>query len=843
MPLKNWRDGFTPKHFSSDECRSHVMRLKRQVRHTVCVLFIFMVGSAGRGLLAADRGEITGTVVDPLGAPIAGASVVLVHDGVDEVSRTTTDERGSFRFVDVSSSRYQIRVAAPGFETQTTEPAFVAAAARSALDVMLPIGPLRQEVVVTASATALPQSQLGAAVTVIDRDTLQTVAKADVLESIRLVPGVQVVQTGQRGGTTGVFVRGGNANFNKVLIDGVPADDIGGAFEFATLATTGVDRVEVLRDPNSVLYGTDALSSVISITTRRGATRIPELGLALDGGNFGTSRQTVSLAGASGRFDYFSEFAHFDTRNDVPNDAYRNNTLAGRFGWAASSSMSIGATVRRTTTSQGVPNAYDYYGIADDSSQSNRNTFVGLLVQSQTGDRWRNTFRLVSSELNYDFVNPSPTGEPLGGNYVGKPVTIVGANGTTATGRAILDFGVPPYPQFLDTSTARRSAYGQTDYRVSGNLDTSAGVRLEHETGFTDTGMRTTTDRTNVSSFVEARGSLLDRLYVSSGLGVEHNAVFGVAVTPRVSVAAFARKPSSTASDLGDTKLTFNFGKGIKEPSIFNEQMSLYNLLGRLPEGAMLISTLGLSPIGPERSRSIDAGVEQGLRSGRTRVRASVFDNQFDDLIEFVSKAALPQIGVPVAAAAATASGASVNSSSYRARGLETSVETKVGRTLTVTAAYTYLDAIVIRSFASSALRPAINPAYPGIPIGAFAPLVGGRPFRHAPHSGSVLATYDRSKAQLSLAAYLVGRQDASTFLFDAAFGNSLLLPNHNLEGGYQKVDASGAYLLHPRVRLYVSVENLLDQHYEAALGFPALPRAVRAGMSLTLGGDAVKRP
>lgn len=817
------------------------MRLSACVRHTLSALFIVIVASTGAAFAGADRGSITGAVVDPLGAVITGVSVVLLREG-EEVRRATTDERGAFLFADLASGRYQVRVAAAGFETRTTDATFVGAGARAAMDVMLPIGPLQQEVVVTASATALPQAQLGAAVTVIDRDTFQALAKVDVLESVRLVPGVQVVQTGQRGGTTSVFVRGGNANFNKVIIDGVPVDDIGGAFDFSTLPTTGVDRVEILRDPNSVLYGSDALSSVVSITTRRGTTRIPELGVSLDGGNFGTSRQTASVGGASGRFDYFSEFAHFGTDNNVPNNVYRNNTFAGRFGVAANSSTSISGTARRTTTDQGVPNAYNYYGVADDSSQTNRKIYVGLAVESQTTDRWRNTFRVVSSDLNYHFVNPSPTGQPLGGNYVGNVVTIAGANGTMATGRAILDFG-GTYPQPFDSSTTRRSVYGQTDYRILANLDTSAGVRFENETGFTDSGIRTTTDRKNVSSFVEVRGSLFDRTYVSGGLGVERNAVFGVAVTPRISAASYVRKPSSTAAGLGDTKLTFNFGKGIKEPSISNEQRSLYNLLSALPQGATLISTLGLSPIGPERSRSVDVGVEQGLWGGRTRLRASVFDNQFDDLIEFVSKSALPQIGVPIAAAAATSSGASVNSSSYRARGLETSVEAKVGRTLTVIAAYTYLDAIVTQSFASSALKPAINPAYPGVAIGAFAPLVGGQPFRRAPHSGSLLATYAKAKTQLSVTAYFVGTQDASTFLSDAAFGNSLLLPNHNLGAGYQKVDASGAYLVHPRVRLYVSVENVLDERYEAALGFPALPRAVRAGMTVTLGGDSAKRP
>jgi vitamin B12 transporter len=820
------------------------MRLSGVVRSAFSALFFVVIIAGGATPVSAlpDNSVITGSVVDPLGAVIAGATVVLVHDGGD-VARATTNERGSFQFADVSSGRYQIRVEAPGFETLTTDARFVGAGARATIDVTLAIGPLQQNVVVTASASALPQSQLGAAVTVIDRGTLQTLAKADVLEAVRLVPGIQVVQTGQRGGTTSVFVRGGNANFNKVIVDGVPVDDIGGAFEFATLTTAGVDRVEILRDPNSVLYGTDALSSVISITTRRGTTRIPELSLALDGGSFGTSRQSASLGGASGRVDYFSDVTRFDTQNDVPNSAYRNNTVAGRAGWMANHATVFSATVRRTTTGQGVPNAFDFYGIADDSSQTSRNTYAGVAVQSQATDRWRNSFRFVSSDLNYHFVNPSPTGQLVGGNYLGNPVTIRGANGTTATGRAILDFGGGAYPQPFETSTMRRSAYGQTDYRVSGNIDTSAGVRFEKETGFTDSGTRTSTDRANVSSFLEARGSWFDRTYASGGLGVEDNAVFGVAVTPRISAAFYARKLSPAASALGETKLTFNFGKGVKEPSIANEQRSLFNLLSALPQGATLISTFGISPVGPERSRSVDAGVEQGLWAGRVRARASVFVNQFDDLIESVSKSALPQFGVPAVVAAATSLGASVNSSSFRARGLETSIEAKLGRTLTVIAAYTYLDAVVTKSFASSALQPAINPAYPDTRIGAFAPLVGGRPFRRAPHSGSVLATYATAKAQVSIAASAVGRQDASTFLTDASFGNSLLLPNRDLAAAYEKVDLSGAYLLRPRLRLYVSVENALDERYEAALGYPALPRAVRTGLSVTLGGDPVRHP
>jgi iron complex outermembrane receptor protein/vitamin B12 transporter len=623
----------------------------------------------------------------------------------------------------------------------------------------------------------------------------------------------------------------------------VPANEIGGTFDFANLPVSGVERVEVLRNPNSVLYGADALTSVVSITTRRGMSRVPELSYAIDGGNLGTVRQDGSIGGANGRIDYFADFSHFDTRNNVPNDAYHNGTFAGTFGWAIAPSTHLVITGRRTATTQGVPNAFDYYGIADDSSQTNHDTYVGAVLQTQTTARWAQTVRFTSTDLLYHFVNPTPTGDPFdpfgfGPNYLGQTITIHGANGTTATGRAVLDFG-GKYPQTFDSNTTRRALTAQTDYALSANLSLSGGGRFEDETGFSDSGTRSTTTRHNGGAFVEARGSFRERTYLAGGVGLDHNAVFGFAATPRVSVASYLRRPSGSAA-AGDTKLVFNAGTGIKAPSISQQTTSLFGLLSSTSQGGVLISRFGVSPIGPERSRSVDVGLEQGLWHQRARARATVFDNQYRDLIEFLSKNALSLFGVPrdvAAAAAATSFGAYVNSSSYRARGLEISLDGRVGSHLIVSGAYTYLDAVVTQSFASSALRPAFNPAYPGEPIGAFAPLVGGRPFRRAPNTASLHAAVVGSRGQLSVAGYFVGRQDASTFLSDAFGGNSLLLPNHNLAAGYQKVDVSGDYRPHRRIRLYAVVENVLNQRYEAALGFPALPVTLRTGVALILGG------
>jgi iron complex outermembrane receptor protein/vitamin B12 transporter len=157
---------------------------------------------------------------------------------------------------------------------------------------------------------------------------------------------------------------------------------------------------------------------------------------------------------------------------------------------------------------------------------------------------------------------------------------------------------------------------------------------------------------------------------------------------------------------------------------------------------------------------------------------------------------------------------------------------------LRLMASYTYTDAEVIESFASSALEPAFNPAIPDVAIGAFSPLVGQRPFRVPTHAGTVMASYSDGPAQVTLSASFSGKRDGSTFLSDEFFGNSLLLPNKGLEEAYQKVDLSAGWRLHPRVRVFASIENLLDESYESAFGYPALPRTIRSGASVSFGGD-----
>jgi len=772
---------------------------------------------------AQSSANLLGKVVDPLGSRVANAKVVLLQDG-KEIANGKSDAEGSFTLAAPKDGRYRLQVEAAGFAAQTVPTILLTVGKTEELTVRLNIGTLAQRIVVSATGTAVPEAQVGASVSVIDSDQIQALNKLDVLENLRLIPGAQVVQTSQSGGSTSLYIRGGESNFNKILVDGIPVNEIGGAFDFAQLSNNGVANLEVLRGANSVLYGSDALSGVVNVTSARGTTAIPELQYSVDGGNFGTLNEDVSLGGADHGFDYFSEFSRFDTQGSYPNDSFHNGTISTNVGWQLNPTTEIRATFRHIATGVGVPNALLFYGITDDAWQTNRNTYGAVSAQVQTTEKWHNSVQFNFAQFNSLYTDETPQGEPFEGNYLGNVVTIRGANGYSATGQAILDFG-GTYPLEFPDDEARRSIYAQSDYQFFKDWTGIFGFRYEHEDGEGIT-------RNNYSTFLQGHGNIAHRFFTTFGVGLEHNGFFGFAATPRVSTAYYLRRPTNTGI-FGETKLKFNFGRGIEEASTAEQANALLTLLQSSNPG--LIPQFGVGPIGPERSQTFDFGLEQRLWNGRSILGVTFFQNNFYNLISFLSPGDLISIGVPPAVANATEiGGAYVNATSENTKGVEVEYKADLGHGLLFQGVYTYLDGVVTKAFG----EPSFNPLFPTIPIGAFDPLQGARPFLRAPHSGSLALFYNRKKLNAALNGYLVGRRDDSTFLSDANFGNTLLLPNRNLAPGYQKFDLSIGYALTHYVKAYTSVENLFSQHYQPALGFPAAPFEIRSGLIFTIGGE-----
>ena len=793
--------------------------------------------------------SIHGTVTDPSGAAVPNAKVELLemkNDHETLVATVMSNANGEYVLHKVSAAGSRLRVSSPGFRTVEQSISVQADTHDVLFNLRLPLASFSEQITVTSTGTPTPQSQLGAAVTTLSEPEYQ--GTRDIYEGLRFVPGVQAVQTGQAGGTTALFIRGGgaggsvNGDATKLMIDGIPANDIGGAVEFANLATAAIAEVEVLRGPNSVLYGSDALAGVISLTTPRGTTPLPLLTYMIDGGNFGTYHQEGTFSGLYKRVDYFSDFSRFDTSNSVPDDRFHSGTFVGNYGLKLSENSSLRATVHHDQVAAGQPSAIDLYGIPTLAKQANEDSYFGATWEDQTTANWHNLLRYGGIRLRSNYTQFAASGIPqyIDGtlaDYLGAPVTLHGANGYTVSGQAVYQY-VETYPNSYPASTDKDFVYAQSDYRFKPHLLGFFAFRYEDERGYA--GAPTSSiERGNYSYTVQLQGDVHNRLFYTLGGGLENDGLFGFAGTPRISLAWQAARGDSNGFFFG-TKVRASFGEGIKEPGVGDQSTSLYALLQSLPGGNGLISQYHVSTIGPVRSRSYDGGVDQMLLSGRGRVSLTLFHNEFTDGIEYIPQQGLIDLGVPSAVAAAAVFGATVNSQTYLAQGIETELEYQITNNLFARAGYTYVDARIQHSFTSDAIGPSFNPDFPTIPIGIFSPLIGARPFRLAPHTGYFELSYRRKRLFTELRGTLVGSRDDSDFLeFDANGGTTMLLPNHNLDGAYQRIDLAASYRMNRYLAAEANFSNLLCQHYGEAFGYPSLPFLFRLGLKFSLGGES----
>jgi vitamin B12 transporter len=808
--------------------------MSRSLLRLIRSLSLVLAFTFSLAALAAPAAGLHGTVFDPSGAAVPNAQVELIENG-QLVAAVTTDAKGQYSISSKLTPGLIVRVSAQGFSSKQKIIAPAANANEIAVDVVLPLATFSEQVTVTATGAPTPQSQLGASVTVLDASSYQ--GTRDLQERLRFIPGLQATQSGQAGGATSLFIRGGGSGANKVLIDGIPVNDIGGNVDYARITSAAVAQAEVLRGPNSALYGSDALAGVVSLTTAKGSTPFPLLTYRAGGGNFGTYRQEGSLGGSYRKLDYFSDYSRFDTRNSIPNSTFHNGTFAGNYGWAITPTSSLRATIHHDQIASGQPDAFELYGMANDAKRTNEDAYFGATLENKTTPKWNQLLRYGGSRLRSDYVDFSPTGTPyysygyLAG-YLGNQVTLRGANGYSVSGQALFQYA-GTYPSHSPSATDKDFVYAQTDYRLNEHLRGLVGFRYENERGFTASHSNSI-ERDNYSYTFELQGAVRGRLFYTLGSGLEDNGLFGIAGTPRASLAWQVA---------GGTKLRVSFGKGIKEAGIYDQLESLYALLKKNSYDS-LIAQDHIAPIGPENSRTYDGGVDQYFFGGRTRMSLSLFHNEFTNGIEYVPPQGLTLLGLPadiVAIAQSTYYGATVNSKAYRSQGVEAEFESQITREWFARAGYTYVDAKIQRSFTSDALGASYNLSsdFSTVAIGAYSPLVGARPFRIAPHTGYFQAGYRHKKAYAALSGTLVSRRDDSTFLSDGDYGTSMLLPNRNLDSAYQKLDLNGSYQATRNLAFEGSFQNLLSQHYNEAFGYPAQPFNFRLGMKFTLGGES----
>ena len=213
-----------------------------------------------------------------------------------------------------------------------------------------------ESVVVSATRFDIPLDQSPATASVISSEDFEQKQIQRVSDALREVPGLSVVQTGTAGQLTSVFMRGLPSEHTQVLLDGIPINQgLYGAFNFADITTDDIDRIEVVRGPQSTIYGPHALAGVIQIFTKQG-TGTPGVMLAGEGGSYDSFREWAQSDGKVDDFDYSVAASRLDTENARPNNNYRNTAGIANVGWSPNQQLRIGSLFTYSVSDIGLPN-------------------------------------------------------------------------------------------------------------------------------------------------------------------------------------------------------------------------------------------------------------------------------------------------------------------------------------------------------------------------------------------------------------------------------------------------------------------------------------------------------
>ena len=618
------------------------------------LFFVVLLGAA------ASAADLKVKVVDPQSSALAGAQVNLMPASGGKILATqNTSAEGAALFrmpTGAVSADYKVQVLAPGFAAET-----VSVASQAEITVRLRLATAAETVVVSATRTPVAGEATGADVDTLNGAQLTTMEPIAANDAVRFLPGAVINTAGQHGGLSSLFVRGGESNYNKVIVDGVTVNEPGGTFDFGTLSMAQGDRMEFVRGAQSTLYGSDAMTSVVQVWTRAGSTRVPELRFGADGGNFGTASGHASLAGANGRFDYNVFGDQFNTNGSGVNDAYSDSLEGANAGVRLGDSVSLRTRFRHSNSHTGVPGEWNFNGTPlqppDPSEWSQLNSLLGsveLAVAAPNG--WQHRFTGFDYLYRYNELNVN-----------GDPARV---------------FDSPSHE--IDRINRAGFEY-QGDYSERVWAHTTFGYRVENENGFVgDVNFppQTHGQRLNNDVYLEQQLTL-GRLAVIAGGRLIHDSAFGSTAVPRVALTWQALRGGEI---LSGTRLRFTYATGFKEP--------------RLEEtfAGPPFTQPNLS-LKPERSRSFEAGFQQDFFHNKYELSGTYFNNLFHDQINYVTVDPVNFIGEYV------------NVNQAFAHGAEFVLRAKLRPRLLLNTAYTYTSSQYLDNPAP--FDPTYNPGQP----------------------------------------------------------------------------------------------------------------------------------
>lgn len=497
------------------------------------------------------------------------------------------------------------------------------------------------ELTVTATRVPVSANAVTASVDVITGDELRSRGTVFLADALAELPSATVVQGGGIGGVGALFLRGGESDYVKVLIDGVPVNDAGGAYNFANLTVDNVERIEVVRGPVSVLYGSDAVSGIVQIFTRRGKGPAA-LSAAVEGGTDATTHVSVTASGGRPALDWSLGVSRFTTDGMYDfNNEYGNTVVSARLAGRPDQATGVAFTVRYNDARSAFPT--DFTGAQADSNQFSTQRQLALGV-----DAGRYLSSVVEARAAVS-VSRSETGFDDQPDHAGDVGFGYRSERTTLGTRALFDGRINWYPTPALVTTVG-AQYEREAEEIASENESDFGGGPFVETSLFDE------DRGTAAVYAQAVGDLASGLALTLNARLDENSAFGTFATARAGAAYRLA---------GGTRVRGSAGTAYKAPT-FCEQYCAQPFI------------VGEPSLEPERVATYEVGIEQPLAGGAVMLAATWFAQRFADRIEYI--------------AADPSEPTYANLTAARARGIEIAATASPAAGLRLRAGYTWLD-------------------------------------------------------------------------------------------------------------------------------------------------------
>lgn len=626
-------------------------------------------------------------------------------------------------------------------------------------------------VVVSATRTEMPRSALPVAVSVITSAELQQRGITTVAEALRDVTSAYVAQSGSQGAQTSLFLRGGESKYVKVLVDGVPANDPGGAYDFASLTTDNVERIEIVRGPVSVIHGADAVTGVVHVITKSGRgpassaidVRVGMAPRARIGAAEPKAMTTLDLSadvsGALASAQYSIGVGRHESGGLYElNNRYHNNVLSGRVDLVPTPSTELRLSLRYSDYRFNYPTNGGGTVLDSNAHRTEDRLQLGIELARRITATTRASLTL-NSALN-DGVTDDAMDAPTGSSTL------------------------------IQDKTRRRGAELRVSVIQTARVSGTVGAQIEQQ-DHRNALQSQSSFGPFTSSFKAARrnsglyGELVlrpvERLVATLGARLDDNEAFGTFGTYRAGLSAQAT---------GATRFRLTVGTAFREPTFLENYASGF--------------VIGNPDLVPERTFSMDAGIDQQLPGDRGEISVTAFAQRFTDMIDFNPDFTAPTNYSNIAEATSN--------------GVELDVRSRIQGPFWAALGATLLETKVV------------DPGFDQTEAGLYRK---GEPLVRRPEAKirGELAYRGAGPLSASLAATHVGERhdkDFRPFPFTA-----VVLP------AYMRIDVGAEYAIRlARTRgtaLTLRVENLLDEEYENVFNFLAPRRTVAVGVRAKL--------